>query len=343
MAAQPLCTQTRQPSVRVQDGDVQGHAVGATEASGQHVAHPAGHHGGLGQIPELGGVRRYEVQEGARGVVRGLPPQSDDDLQPAQPMLVPGLGRDVPQHVRHHQARVHAMHPDAGALGLQPQRLGELADPTLARRIRVLQRHRPLVAVAVDVDEVAATLAEEHGNATLDPWNVPRMFVRTTRVKSSTGVDAVGPKTPEAPALLTQMSSVPRLRASSRRASTSASSPVSQLTPGRRDPFRLQPLDGGRDVGVRPGRQHHRRTLMPQQPGHGKPQAARRASHDCHASAEDISSRTHASLIRAAAGESKSAGMVKVPRWLSAGWFPGGAVPSHRGNYRGLSGRRGRI
>src|SRR5207342_1207546 len=46
--------------VRVQDGDVQGHALGSTEASGQGVAHPAGHHGRLGQIPELGGVRRYD-------------------------------------------------------------------------------------------------------------------------------------------------------------------------------------------------------------------------------------------------------------------------------------------
>src|SRR6478735_7372955 len=57
------------------------------------------------------------------------------------------------------------------------------------------------------------------------------MLVRTTRVKSSTGVEAVGPYTPETPALFTQMSSPPRRRASSRRNSTSASSAVSQRSP----------------------------------------------------------------------------------------------------------------
>jgi hypothetical protein len=118
--------------------------------------------------------------------------------------------------------------------------------------------------------------------------------------------------TPEAPALLTQMSSVPRPKASSRRALDVGELTGVAATSGCRNPFRMQPLDGGRDVDARPGRQPHRRAPLPQQPGHGKPQAACRASHDRHASAENVSLRTHASLIRAAAGESRA------PAWRTS-------------------------
>ena len=78
----------------------------------------------------------------------------------------------MPQQVRHHQTRVHAMHPHAGASGLLPQRLGELANPPLAGRVRILQRDRPLIALAVDVDQVAVALVEE--NRQCDPRGVER-------------------------------------------------------------------------------------------------------------------------------------------------------------------------
>ncbi|MDD1477428.1 hypothetical protein NHF49_012030 [Arthrobacter sp. H16F315] len=194
----------------------------------------------------------------------------------------------MPQHVRHHQSGVHAMYPDAAAFGLPAQRLGELADPALARGIGVLQRHRTLVALAVDVNEVAVALGEEHWQR--DPGAVeraedirahhPREVVdrgRRRRPKDAGGTCVVYPDVehPAAEGLLAQGLDVGQF---SGVAGTS----------GRRYPFRAQPLDGGRDVDLRPGRQHHSGAPVPQDPGHGKPQTTCRASHDRHAPAEEI-------------------------------------------------------
>jgi hypothetical protein len=77
--------------VRVQDGDVHGHSVAAAEASGQQAAYAPSHQGRLGEVAELGGIGGDEAQQGLCGDFRGLTPQADDDLQPAEALLVPRL------------------------------------------------------------------------------------------------------------------------------------------------------------------------------------------------------------------------------------------------------------
>jgi hypothetical protein len=49
--------------------------------------------------------------------------------------------------------------------------------------------------------------------------------------------------------------------------------------------FLPQPIDCGRDIGVRPGREHHGGALLTEEPGHGEPEPARGAGDDCPSSA----------------------------------------------------------
>jgi len=181
----------------------------------------------------------------------------------------------LPQHVGDHQARVHAVHPDAAVLGLGAQRFGELPDPALARCVGVLQRHRPLVTLAVDVDEVTVALAEEHRQR--DPRTVeraedvrahdPREILDWRGRRGSVDAGGAGVVDPDVEgavreSLLTQRFDIRQL---SHVAATS----------GRLDPLGAQPFDGGRDIGVRPGRQHHRRAVTTQHTGHREAQPAR--------------------------------------------------------------------
>ena len=77
--------------MRVQDVDGHRHSVAAAEASGHQVADSPSHQGRLGEVAELGGVGRDEAQQWLRGDFRGLTSQADDDLQPAEALLVPRL------------------------------------------------------------------------------------------------------------------------------------------------------------------------------------------------------------------------------------------------------------